>query len=51
MNRIRRFASQYITAMLFLWSAGERAWPWNVRFVWSHVGTEYSFSTDRRSDN
>jgi hypothetical protein len=29
-----RWITTYVYAMSVLWEYGERAWPWNVRFVW-----------------
>lgn len=38
MRRIRRWLTQYVTACYLLWDYGEKAWPWNVAFVWTYVG-------------
>lgn len=37
-GRVRRWLWQYLHAVMLLRAYGEPAWPWHVRFVWSHVG-------------
>lgn len=37
---IRRWILTYLHCVYLLWLHGERAWPWNVRFVWAYVQRE-----------
>jgi hypothetical protein len=36
-----RFIFIYVMCVGQLHDYGERAWPWNVRFVWSHNAKAY----------
>jgi hypothetical protein len=39
--KVERWFVQYWLCVRLLHAWGERAWPWNVRFVWAYVEQEY----------
>ena len=46
---VRRWLLTYLHCVDLLHAYGERAWPWNVQFVWTYVRREIGLDGEEES--